>query len=41
MFDTDTNFGYFAIALLLFRSQFLLARLFFGCSNLLTLGSYP
>jgi len=30
MFDTDTNFGYFAIALFLFGSQFLLAWLFFG-----------
>lgn len=30
MLDTDTNFGDLAIALFLFGSQVLLARLFFG-----------
>jgi len=30
MFDTDTNFGYLAIALFIFSSQFFLAWLFFG-----------
>lgn len=41
MLHFDTNFGYLTIVFFLFIGQLFLARLFFGCTDFCTFGSYP